>query len=68
MSGHPTCPTCRMEALRLTRDGRHCDWCKPAPGLGKPFNARNWQTIVQTLQQRVQDAIAENEKQTGRAA
>ena len=58
--GHTFCPTCRMEALRLTSDGKHCDWCRPSPQLGKPFDSSLWPSIVATLQQRIMDRIAED--------
>lgn len=44
---HPWCPTCRMEALELTSNGRHCRWCDPR--FGPPFDAKRWPLIRDRL-------------------
>jgi len=56
MTDHPTCPKCRMAALRLTNNGRHCDWCRP--GFGPPFNAKRWPSIVAALDNRLAELVA----------
>lgn len=47
-----------MESIRLTDDGKHCDWCRP--GLGRPFDATRWPEILVRLDGRVAEVLAAN--------
>ncbi len=62
MTDHPTCPKCRMEVLRLVQNGRRCDWCAEKPGMGRPFDARNWPSMVEALNRRVAEQVAEADR------
>lgn len=68
--GIAICPRCKMEALRLLEDGTSCDWCVVRPGLGRPFNARAWNTIIASIERRKIDAETQPQptERDGRAA
>jgi hypothetical protein len=47
-----------MEVLRLIENGKRCDWCCEKPGMGKPFDASRWPSIVATLDNRLAELVA----------
>lgn len=38
MSEYAICPRCKMEAIRLVKDGKCCDWCVD----GKAMTEKKW--------------------------
>ncbi len=62
MTDHPTCPKCKLPALRLVQNGKRCDWCVERPGFGPAFDARRWPSMVEALSRRVAEQVAAAER------